>query len=141
MNGNDNLYRILGIPVTASDAEIRRAYRQLALKCHPDKLQATSSDPESISHVNQSLSAAIETFHAITKAYTILGNPTERAKYDTSIGQKYSVSSHPKWHDDNEETKAKQRQARMTREQLRAQLDAIEQQEYLNRRTTQQAIS
>lgn len=33
-------YRTLGIPSTATDDEVRQAYRQMALRCHPDRVEA-----------------------------------------------------------------------------------------------------
>lgn len=64
-------YRILGIKATASQAEIKSAYRQLARKHHPD--------------VNQDSKSAAEQFALISKAYTTLSDPQERAYYDDQL--------------------------------------------------------
>ena len=64
-------YRVLGIKATASQAEIKSAYRKLARKYHPD--------------VNHDSESAAEQFALISKAYTILNDPQERAYYDDQL--------------------------------------------------------
>lgn len=63
-----DLYQILGVNEKASAEELRKAYRDLAKKYHPD---ANRNDP-----------GAEEKFKAISDAYDILGNPEKREKYD-----------------------------------------------------------
>ena len=63
-----DLYSVLDIDKSASDSEIKKAYRKKALKCHPDK----KSDPE-----------AVEQFQNISKAYNILSDPEKKHLYDT----------------------------------------------------------
>ncbi len=60
-------YEILGVSKDASQEEIKRAYRRLALKWHPDK----NKSPE-----------AEERFKEINKAYEVLSNPEKRKVYD-----------------------------------------------------------
>lgn len=62
-------YQVLGVPRTASEEEIRKAYRQLARKHHPD--------------VNQSdRKAAEERFKELSEAYEVLADTTKRERYD-----------------------------------------------------------
>lgn len=61
-------YKILGVEKGASEADIKKAYRKLAVKYHPDK--------------NQGDKAAEEKFKEISEAYEVLGDPEKRKKYD-----------------------------------------------------------
>lgn len=64
-----DLYEILGVEKTSSDDEIKRAYRKLALKYHPDK------NPDNTEE-------ATEKFKEVTAAYNILSDEEKREKYD-----------------------------------------------------------
>ena len=68
---SQNHYEILGLWRDATEAEIRRAYRRLALLNHPD----ISSDP-----------GAGERFRAIKKAYDVLSDKAARARFDATLG-------------------------------------------------------
>jgi curved DNA-binding protein len=61
-------YAILGVPRTATDKDIRAAFRKLARKHHPD--------------VNQGDKAAEDRFKEINEANEVLGDPEKRKKYD-----------------------------------------------------------
>ncbi len=61
-------YKILGVNKNASDAEIKKAYRKLARKYHPD--------------VNPNDKEAERKFKEINEANEVLGNPENRKKYD-----------------------------------------------------------
>jgi DnaJ-class molecular chaperone len=62
-------YRILGVPKNASDAEIKKAYRKLAMQYHPDR------NPGKEKWAN-------EKFKEINEAYGVLGDPQKRGQYD-----------------------------------------------------------
>ncbi len=61
-------YEVLGVPRTASIEEIKRAYRKLAIRYHPDR---NPDDPE-----------AEERFKEATEAFSVLSDPHKRARYD-----------------------------------------------------------
>jgi len=60
-------YGILGVPREASEADIKKAYRKLAMDYHPDRNK--SHDAE-------------ERFKRLTEAYEVLRDPEKRAVYD-----------------------------------------------------------
>lgn len=64
----DELYKTLGVSKKATDEEIKKAYRKLARKYHPDR---NPGDP-----------AAEEKFKEVSAAYDVLGDPEKRKEYD-----------------------------------------------------------
>jgi molecular chaperone DnaJ len=61
-------YKVLGVPKTATAAEIKKSYRELARKYHPD--------------ANKGSAAAEERFKEITEAYNVLSDDKQRKEYD-----------------------------------------------------------
>jgi DnaJ-class molecular chaperone len=62
-------YTLLGVGRAAAPAELRRAFRTLALRHHPDRAGAAST----------------EVFQRISEAYAVLSDPVKRARYDDHL--------------------------------------------------------
>jgi curved DNA-binding protein len=67
-------YQVLGVPRGASEADIKKAYRKLAMKYHPDR--------------NRGNKSAEDSFKAINEAYEVLGDAQKRARYN-QLGSAY----------------------------------------------------
>ena len=65
----NDYYKILGIKKDATDGEIKKAYRKLALKWHPDKNPNNREEAE-------------EKFKKINEAYSVLSDKNKRRQYD-----------------------------------------------------------
>src|SRR5438128_410711 len=70
MDTADNYYAILGVPIDADNETLKRAYRQLARRYHPDL-----AGPEGAVQMKR-----------INRAYDVLSDPEKRLNYDTIIG-------------------------------------------------------
>ena len=69
----ENLYNVLGVAPNASDDEIKKIYRSLAMRYHPDRNDAPGAEVR---------------FKSITKAYEILSNPVKRDEYNQSVNHR-----------------------------------------------------
>src|SRR6195256_5083653 len=67
MAAGQDFYQTLGVPRTASQDDIQRAYRRLARQYHPD----VNSDP-----------GAEDRFKDVSEAYAVLSDPQTRRRYD-----------------------------------------------------------
>ncbi|KAI1702275.1 dnaJ domain-containing protein [Ditylenchus destructor] len=71
VHDSSNYYAILGLDPSATEDDIKRAYRKLSLQCHPDKVQGRQ-----------------EEFEKLVEAYKVLSNPELRPIYD-AYGKKH----------------------------------------------------
>jgi curved DNA-binding protein CbpA len=69
----ENLYNVLGLPPNATDEEIKKVYRSLAMRFHPDRNDAPGAEAR---------------FKSITKAYEILSDPVKREEYNQSVNHR-----------------------------------------------------
>ncbi len=82
-------YGILGVSKTATEDEIKKTFRKLALKYHPDR--------------NPGDKVAEEKFKGISEAYEVLSDPEKRQKYD-QFGQYWQQADQSNWSGGNVNT-------------------------------------
>lgn len=82
-------YSILGVPPTASTADIRHAYQEAALQCHPDKRHGKNDHDRIQCH---------EQFTKLNSAYELLSNPQQRLLYDQTHSLDAAAMAHPPFH-------------------------------------------
>ncbi|WP_223999573.1 DnaJ C-terminal domain-containing protein [Cupriavidus pinatubonensis] len=71
---DSDYYRVLGVRRAASQADIRNAYRRLAMRWHPDRNPDTAERAEAV-------------FKSLQQAYAVLKDPGARAAYDAQMAQ------------------------------------------------------
>uniref|UniRef100_A0A915AC68 DnaJ homolog subfamily B member 9 n=1 Tax=Parascaris univalens TaxID=6257 RepID=A0A915AC68_PARUN len=101
----EDYYQVLGVPKTATTADIKKAFRKLALKYHPDR--SKSADAE-------------EKFRKIAQAYEVLGDEKKRRSYDMggpSFQQQASDFDFDKFYRDFQESMKMHRSAHMSANQ------------------------
>jgi len=77
---SEDHYKLLGLQRDASLEEIKRAYRQLAKRYHPDRTQNNDQDTE--------------IFKAVSEAFATLSNPQRRAEYDRLLAASEHRTAH-----------------------------------------------
>jgi curved DNA-binding protein CbpA len=81
----EDLYEVLGVSNSATDVELKRAYRREALRWHPDK----STHPPEV---------AAERFKLVSHAYTVLSDPAQRQAYDgDALADDYDAGRNEAW--------------------------------------------
>ena len=74
----ENYYNTLGIAPNATEDEIKKVYRSLAMRYHPDRNQAPGADAR---------------FKAIAKAYEVLSDPVKREEYNQSLNHRIIIDA------------------------------------------------
>ncbi len=74
----ENLYNVLGVSPNATADEIKKAYRSLAMRHHPDRATHPGAEAR---------------FNAIKTAYEMLSDPKKRAEYDQSINNRIIIDA------------------------------------------------
>ncbi|NWU67557.1 DNJB8 protein, partial [Pterocles burchelli] len=72
-----NYYKVLGLSKSASQDDVKKSYRQLARKWHPDKNLSNKEKAE-------------KKFKAVSEAYKVLSDPHQRSLYDSSVKESRS---------------------------------------------------
>jgi DnaJ-class molecular chaperone len=74
-----DFYGVLGVARTASQEDIRRAYRRLVRELHPDAAEGDLAPADG------------EQLRAVIEAYSVLGHPERRAAYDRALREAEAV--------------------------------------------------
>ncbi|MBW3042648.1 J domain-containing protein [Prochlorococcus marinus] len=83
MTPSSNCYELLGVSPSANNAELRKAFRQLSKRLHPDTTSLPSDE-------------ATRQFQNVCEAYDLLSDPVLRANYDLFIEKENNLISQTK---------------------------------------------
>ncbi|XP_040054902.1 dnaJ homolog subfamily C member 17 isoform X1 [Gasterosteus aculeatus] len=116
-----DLYGLLGIDITATSKQIKKAYRLKALTCHPDK--------------NPDNPKAVELFHQLSQALEVLTDAAAKAAYDKICAAKKQAEERNRKLDD------KRKKIKLDLETREQQAEALSQDEWQNTRTLEEEIA
>ena len=83
MTPSSNCYELLGVSPSANNAELRKAFRQLSKRLHPDTTSLPSDE-------------ATRKFQHVCEAYDLLSDPVLRANYDLFVEKENNLISQEK---------------------------------------------
>ncbi len=83
MAPSSNCYELLGVSPSANNAELRKAFRELSKRLHPDTTSLPSDE-------------ATRQFQKVCEAYDLLSDPVLRANYDLSVEKNNNLLSQNK---------------------------------------------
>ena len=83
MTPSSNCYELLGVSTSANNAELRKAFRQLSKRLHPDTTSLPTNE-------------ATRQFQNVCEAYDLLSDPVLRANYDLSIEKENNLTNQKK---------------------------------------------
>jgi DnaJ family protein C protein 17 len=98
INSSHDFYELLGVSTTASESELRSAYRKTALKYHPDKVGANAE--------------ALEKFHLLQIAWDVLSDASVKELYDNARRARVEKAQRTSAYDDRRKAMIDELEAR-----------------------------